>query len=65
MSAVPDQELVNNSLHSNMTVRFDERGSELKAKALALQVVQRALQKDPAARYGTAEEMRKALVGLA
>jgi hypothetical protein len=27
-------------------------------------VVQRALQKDPAARYGSAEEMRKALVGL-
>src|SRR5881397_2916259 len=34
---VPDPELVNNSLHSNMTVRFDERGSELQAKVLALQ----------------------------
>jgi hypothetical protein len=34
---VPDPDLVNNSLHSNMTVRFDERGSELRAKALSLQ----------------------------
>lgn len=34
---VPDPELVTNSLHSNMTVRFDERGSELQVKALALQ----------------------------
>lgn len=35
-SIVPDPDLVNNALHSNMTVRFDERGSELQVKALAL-----------------------------
>ena len=34
---VPDPKLVNNSLHGNMTVRFDERGSELRVKALVLQ----------------------------
>lgn len=33
---VPTPEIVNNSLHSNMTVRFDEPGSPLKVKALAM-----------------------------
>lgn len=33
---VPTPEIVNNALHSNMTVRFDEPGSPLKVKALAL-----------------------------
>lgn len=33
---VPSPALVNNSIHSNMTVRFDEQGSPLKVKALAL-----------------------------
>ncbi len=33
---VPSPELVNNSLHSNMTVRFDEKGSPLKVKALSM-----------------------------
>src|SRR5438105_4309305 len=32
-SLVPSAELVNNALHSNMTVRFDERGSPLQVKA--------------------------------
>ncbi len=33
---VPRPELVNNSLHANMTVRFDEQGSPLQVKALAM-----------------------------
>ena len=35
-SIVPDPQLVNNAVHGNMTVRFDERGSELRVKGLAL-----------------------------
>ena len=35
-SIMPAKEMVNNSIHSNMTVRFDELGSPVNAKALAL-----------------------------
>lgn len=35
-SIMPAKEMVNNSIHSNMTVRFDELGSPLNTKALAL-----------------------------
>lgn len=35
-SIVPDPAIANNKLHGVMTVRFDERGSELQVKALAL-----------------------------
>ena len=35
-SIMPTKEMVNNSIHSNMTVRFDELGSPLNTKALAL-----------------------------
>ena len=33
---MPDPQAVNNTLHSTMTVRFDEPGSPLRIKALAL-----------------------------
>ena len=33
----PDPALVDRSLHGNMSVRFDERGSPLEAKCLALE----------------------------
>ena len=33
---VPSPKIVNNSLHANMTVRFDEPGRPLQVKALAL-----------------------------
>jgi neutral ceramidase len=35
-SIMPTREMVDNSIHGNMTVRFDEVGSPLKAQALAL-----------------------------
>ena len=35
-SIMPTNEMVNNSIHSNMTVRFDELGSPVNTKALAL-----------------------------
>lgn len=35
-SIMPTKEMVNNSIHSNMTVRFDEPGSPVNTKALAL-----------------------------
>src|SRR5438552_1220298 len=38
---VPGPELVNNAVHSNMTVRFDEQGSPLKVKALVLTLGQK------------------------
>jgi len=36
-SIVPPPDIVNNALHSCMTVRFDERGSPLRVKALAME----------------------------
>jgi len=38
---VPSPELVNNSLHANMTVHFDEPGSPLQVKALVLRFNER------------------------
>ncbi len=35
-SIMPTKEMVNNSIHSNMSVRFDELGSPVNTKALAL-----------------------------
>ncbi len=36
-SILPDPQIVDNTLHGNMTVRFDQLGSELRVKSLALQ----------------------------
>ena len=40
---MPSREMVNNSLHSCMTVRFDEQGSPLHVKVLALTFDERTL----------------------